>query len=385
MTAAAQASKQRRRKGANGNGGAHYREDRGLWEWRASTADGRRVTASAKTQAEAKRRCLEKVRLAEQGIIVADRRQTVEKYLAWWLDNIIAGKRAAKTEKTYRDTVRLHLAPELGHIELGKLTAQHVDALLAKREKAGLSPRSVAYIRAVLSSALSTAVRKRMLEFNAAKLAETPRQAPRVARRVLTAGEARLLLEQVKDDRLAPLYRLALTLGMRQGEIIGLRWEDVDLGARTLRIEQTIQRVGETVHVQAPKTSRSKRTLPLTDTLVTVLQAHKDAQAFERRQAGERWQESGLVFTTTVGTALDGRNLTRQFKLHLVAAKLPEEIRFYDQRHTAASLLLADGVPLLAVSAMLGHALTSTTLNTYAHLLPGTERVTADAMDRLLG
>jgi integrase len=310
------------------------------------------------------------------------RRQTVEKYLDWWLRDIIAGKRAAKTEKTYRDTVRLHLVPELGPIELGKLAAQHVDALLAKREKAGLSPLSVAYIRAVLSSALSTAVRKRMLEFNAAKLAETPRQAPQSARRVLTADEAKKLLLHVQGDRVAAPYRMALTLGLRQGEIIGLRWIDLDLDGRSLRVQQTIQRVGETVHVQEPETSRSKRTLPLTDTLVTVLKAHRDVQAIERRQA-EPWQESGLVFTSTVGMALDGRNLTRQFKQHLPAAELPEEIRFYDQRHTAASLLLADNVPLLAVSQMLEHALTSTTLNTYAHLLPGTERVTADAMERL--
>lgn len=378
------ATKERRTKGANGNGGATYRVDRGLWEWRATTATGRRVTASAKTQTEAKRRCLDKVRLAEKGIVVSSQRQTVKQYLAWWLEHVVAGKLAPKTEKTYRDMVRLHLEPELGRHELGKLSVQHVDAMLARKEKAGLSPRSVRMIREVLRAALGVAVKKQMLERNVATLSEPPRLTT-TERRMLTPDEAKALLAQVQGDRLAALYRLALTLGMRQAEILGLRWADVDLDAGSLRVHQTIQRIGKTVHTQGPKTERSKRTLALSTSLVQALKAHHDAQAFERRQAGSAWQESGLVFVSRSGTALDARNLTREFKLHLKAAGLPGTIRFYDLRHAAASLLLADGVPVTAVSAMLGHALTSTTLNVYAHVLPGAERVTADAMDRLLG
>ncbi|MDF3043661.1 MAG: integrase family protein [Thermomicrobiales bacterium] len=119
--------------------------------------------------------------------------------------------------------------------------------------------------------------------------------------------------------------------------------------------------------------------------LVAALIAHKDRQEFERKRAGERWQESGLVFTSTAGTALEARNLTREFKRHLAAAGLPESPRFYEMRHAAASLLVADGLPITAVSAMLGHALTATTLNTYAHLLPGADRLPAEAMERSLG
>ncbi|MCA9863327.1 MAG: tyrosine-type recombinase/integrase [Thermomicrobiales bacterium] len=125
--------------------------------------------------------------------------------------------------------------------------------------------------------------------------------------------------------------------------------------------------------------------MALSTSLVVALQAHQDAQAFERKQAGAGWQESGLVFTSRAGTALDARNLTREFKLHLKAARLPEDTRFYDLRHPAASLLIAEGLPFTAVSAMLGNALTATTLNVYAHVLPGAERLTADAMERLLG
>ncbi len=296
-------------------------------------------------------------------------------------------KLAPKTVKTYQDMVRLHLGPELGRHELRKLTAQHVDAMLARKEKAGLSPRSLGMMRSVLRAALGVAVKKRILERNVATFSEPPRQKA-TERRVLTPEEARALLaviEGTTGERLKALYRLALTLGMRQAEIVGLRWEDVDLTEGVLRVRQSIQRIGKDVYIQEPKTERSKRTIALSASLVRALKAHQDAQAFERRQAGAAWQESGLVFVSRTGTALDARNLTREFKLHLAAAGLPETIRFYDLRHAAASLLIADGVSVTAVSAMLGHALTSTTLNVYAHVLPGAERVTADAMDRLLG
>jgi integrase len=202
---------------------------------------------------------------------------------------------------------------------------------------------------------------------------------------MLSPFEAKRLLSVVEGDCLAALYRVALTLGMRQAEILGLRWQDVDIDERRLRVQQTLQRIGKEIVIKEPKTERSRRTLALTPSLVSALVAHKDRQEFERKSAGKDWQESGLVFASTIGTPLDARNLTREFKRHLLAAAPPSELRFYDMRHAAASLLIADGLPVTAVSAMLGHALTSTTLNVYAHVLPGADRLTAEAMERLLG
>ena len=172
---------------------------------------------------------------------------------------------------------------------------------------------------------------------------------------------------------------------MRQAEILGLRWQDLDLDAGTLWVRQTLQRIGGQTITKGPKTARSRRTLALSASLVAALVAHKDRQEFERKRAGNLWQESGLVFTSALGTPLIARNLIRDFKRHLHAAGLPQETRFYDSRHAAASLLIADGLPITAVSAMLGHALTSTTLNNYAHVLPGADRLTAEVMERLLG
>jgi integrase len=189
----------------------------------------------------------------------------------------------------------------------------------------------------------------------------------------------------VSEGSCPEIARAAIQLGMRQAEILGLRWPDVDLDAGALRVRQTLQRVGGETITKEPKTARSRRTLALSPSLVAALVAHKDRQEFERKRARSRWQESGLVFTSTVGTALETRNLTREFKRHLAAAGLPESLRFYDMRHAAASLLIADGLPITVVSAMLGHALTSTTLNVYAYVLPGADRLTAEAMERLLG
>jgi integrase len=234
-------------------------------------------------------------------------------------------------------------------------------------------------VREVLRGALNVAIKMQKVERNAAALAAPPRQV-KLERRTFSSDEAKRLLAVAEEDRFAALYRLALTLGMWQAEILGLSWAAVDLDVGTLRVRQTLQRIdGETV-TKEPKRPRSRRTLALSPSLVAALTAHKDRQAFERAKAGGRWHESELVFASTTGTALDARNLTREFKRHLAAAGLPEELSFYDMRHAAASLLNADGMPITVVSAMLGHALTPTTLNVYAHVIPGADRVTAEGI-----
>jgi Phage integrase, N-terminal SAM-like domain len=225
MVAPAGVAKERRPKSANGNGGARLRAN-GSWEWRESLPDGRRFSGYGKTQMEAKGHCLAKVKQAERGIDVKAIRQTVGHYLDWWLKDVVTPKLAPKTIKAYTDVVRLHLTPGVGRIELGKLTPQAVTSLLRKKERDGLSPRSVAMIREVLRGALNTAVKMQMVERNAAALAESPRQV-KAERRMLTPEEGRRLLRVVESDRLAALYRLALTLGMRQGEILGLRWAEL--------------------------------------------------------------------------------------------------------------------------------------------------------------
>src|SRR5215213_7402299 len=182
-----ESTKQRRPKSANGDGGANKRPN-GSWSWRMTTSDGRRVIGYGKTQAEAKQKCEAKAGLAEKGIDTTATKQRLVQYLEWWLADVVTPK----------------IAPELGRIELSKLTTQAVTTMLRKKERQGLSPRSVAMIREVLRGALNTAIKMQMIERNVAALAEPPRQV-KTERRMLTPGEAKGLLAVVEGDRLAAL------------------------------------------------------------------------------------------------------------------------------------------------------------------------------------
>jgi integrase len=376
------ATRERRAKGANGNGGASKRAD-GSWQWRVTLDDGRRVYGYGKTQEDAKRKCLEKAALADQGVDYRAARQKVAEYFQWWLDDVAAPRCSAKTRRTYADLIRLHIAPELGRLEIGKLSAPQVQSLLRKKERDGLSPRTVGHIRGVLRTALNDGVRLGVLARNVAALTDPPRQRP-AEREPFTPEEARALLAAAEGDRLAALYRLTLTLGLRRGEVLGLRWQDVNLDTGTLRIERSLQRVDGAIVSKEPKTPRSRRTLSLPPSAVAALRAHHDRQTWERKSAGERWRETGMVFTTSIGTPIDPDRLNKNYKVLLARAGLREQ-RFHDLRHAAATLMLRDGLPVHEVSAVLGHSQTSTTLNVYSHVLPGAHERAAATMERLLG
>ncbi len=180
------------------------------------------------------------------------------------------------------------------------------------------------------------------------------------------------------------MYTVALALGLRQGEALGVRWEDVDLEAQTLRVRYALQRIDRKPTFVEPKTTRSRRTLPLPPSIVTALRAHRVRQLEERLLAGERWQDWNLVFASTVGTPLDGHNVTHRLQKHLERAGLPRQ-RFHDLRHCCASLLLAQGVHPRAVMEILGHSQIALTMDTYSHVMPAMLRDAANLMDGILG
>lgn len=189
----------------------------------------------------------------------------------------------------------------------------------------------------------------------------------------------------MQGDRLEALWVLTVTLGLRQGELLALRWQDCDLDAGTLRVTGTLQRVAGALQRGEPKTPRSRRVLNLPALARGALRRHRARQAAERLQAGPCWQEQDLVFTTVVGTPLDARNVRRAFKQHLRRAGLPAGVRFHDLRHTAATLLLAQGVHPRAVTETLGHSQIGLTLDTYSHVLPALRQEVAAQMDAILG
>lgn len=282
--------------------------------------------------------------------------------------------------------VQRYLIPRLGRYQLSKLSPQHVQAaindLLAHGRRNGkpLGARTVEYTQSVLQRALNQALRWGLITRNVAILVETP-QVERKEMVVLSHEQGQDLLTVVAGHRYEALYHVALLLGLRKGEILGLRWQDIDFAAHTLRVIQTIQRVGGTIVIARPKTSSGVRVLPMPNKVERALAMHAERQA-EERQLREDWEDHGLVFPSKRGTPLEPRSLVRHFKAALEQADLPE-IRFHDLRHSCATMLIAQGVHPRIVMEILGHSQIGLTMNTYGHVLPETRRVAASAIDSL--
>ena len=310
---------------------------------------------------------------------------TVGELLDRWLDEAVALTVRPGTLASYRYVVRVHLRPALGDVPLASLTAQHVQGFLNAKAASGLAPRTVGYLRGVLRQALGFAERMDLVGRNVARLARPPR-VPRRQVSPLTIEQARTFRAAVAGDRLEALYLVAVGCGLRQGEILGLRWDDVDLERRTLSVRFALARVDGELRLVEPKSATSRRTVPMPAFVADALAAHRVRQATEAlpRRPAPPDPFADLVFTTTLGTPLDGISVTRRFQRVLKGAGLPRQ-RFHDLRHAAASYMLAAGVPARVVMETLGHSEISLTLNTYSHVLPGLGRDAADRMDALLG
>jgi integrase len=366
----------------NGEGTIRQRTD-GRWEAQLSLPGGKRKSVYGKTKKEARDKLYAARKQLDDGVDLGAPSQTLEVFLEHWLADTVRPRLAPKTHKTYRDLMQVHVIPTLGRTRLDRLTAQQVASLLREKADEGLSPATVGHIRSVLRNALNRAVKWNLIVRNPVVLTDPPRQE---RRRVvpLAPEEARIILDAAKGHRLEALFTVALFLGLRQGEILGLHWADIDLDAGTLRVTQALQRVDGKLILKAPKTEKSRRQLPLPATLIAALRAHRDRQAFERQAVGTHWRESGLVFTTTIGTAIDPRNVLRIWQKLLADIGLPRRT-FHVTRHTAVSLLINEGVPLKVIQEILGHSVLSTTADVYGHLFPQAFTEAAEAMERALG
>jgi integrase len=223
----------------------------------------------------------------------------------------------------------------------------------------------VQFIHAVLRNALSNAMREELVSRNVATLVRIPSPRYKVGKG-LTVDQVRLLLRAADGHRLYPLYLVAATMGLRRGELLGMRWEDLDLDRGTLRVEKTVQRVRGELRIQDTKTEASEATLPVPEVTWIALLDHQKAQTAERVAAGEAWRDHGLVFPSEVGTPMEPRNLTRHFAGLRERAGLPT-VRLHDLRHTVVTLLLELGVPPHLVQAIARHAHVDITLKIYAH------------------
>jgi integrase len=300
-----------------------------------------------------------------QGVPLAVRSWTVESYLQYWLREVAGPRLRPSTMAGYEIVVRVHVTPAVGKKQLARLTPQDVRQLLSRKRDEGLSVRMVQYIHAVLRNALQNAVREELISRNVARLVQVETPDYEVGKG-LTIAEAQRLLQAVRDTRWHSLYVLALLLGLRRGELLGLRWLDVDLDGGTLTVRHNLVRAGGELRMQAPKTRRSRRTLPLPPQVVAALRRQQVVQETERTAAGGSWADNGLVFATSLGTPMEPRNLTRHFYSVRDRANLPD-VRFHDLRHTCLTLLLNLGTSPHIAQAIAGHSHVDVTMMIYAH------------------
>jgi integrase len=379
-----------------GEGTIFRRASDGLWVIRMEIGIGpglsKRVTRYARTESAALDTLRRLRREAEAGRLVADgNRMRLGKYLEYWLTELLPGTVKLSTEASYADITRRYLIPGLGQAWLQKLTRVEVRQFLRQLQErksarpgtdAFVSPRTIQYVHAVLRRALEDARREELVGRNVAKEVSPPR-VEREEIEPLSADQARRLLAAAEGDRLYPLYVLALLLGLRRGELLALRWSSIDLDRRVLRVRRQLQRVSGKLIYTTPKTKRSRRAVPLPKVCVRVLRDHKEAQEKQRANA-EVWSDDDLVFTTSIGTPIEPRNLSRHFEALRKRAGL-EHVRFHDLRHSCASLLFDLDVPLRMVMEILGHAQIATTADLYTHVMPAPYAEVADALDTWFG
>lgn len=317
------------------------------------------------------------------GIFVEPSKITIEQYLTYWLEQSVRPNIRPATFVSYEVIVRLHLIAGLGDILLQGLTPQHVEAYKNRKLAEPMAPRSVAYHLTLLRAALDQAVKWNYVQRNVAGLVDKPR-VPRYQSARMTVEQAQTLLQALRGDRMEALYILAVATGMRRGELLGLRWCDVDLDRSVLYIRTTLIRLKGELRFQEPKTEKGKRVVYLPRFAMRALQDHRDRQWVERQHAGPRWQDTDLVFPTTVGTPYEPRNLNRHFDRLTERAGLPH-IRLHDIRHSAASIMEAAGVSLKTLSTILGHSTIGITGDLYVTPYDASQEDAARKMDDIFG
>jgi integrase len=304
---------------------------------------------------------------------------TTGEYLTRWLSDSVRGTVQGSTYRSYGRVVDGHLVPGVGRVKLAKLRPDHIRRLYRSMLDAGKATRTVQYAHTLLKRALAQAVMDGLIPRNAAEAVRPPKL-KRDEIQPLNADQVRALLD-ASDERSRALYTVAVRTGMRPGEILALRWSDVDLEAGTVQINRALSE-GE---FSTPKTPRSRRRISLSPATVAALKAHRKRQLEERIAKAGLWEDHGLVFPSSVGTPKSQRNLNREFKNAAKRAGLPDHFKLYDLRHTCATLLLSRNVHPKYVQELLGHASIAQTLDTYSHVIPGMDGGTGGAIDEALG
>lgn len=396
------------RKRGNNEGSVYQRLD-GRWVGAVSLDNGKRKAYYGKTRSVVAAKVARALHEFQQGITPADDRLTVRAFMSLWL----AGRKDVLRYNTHRDyesRFRLYIEPELGSVRLSKLTPERVERLLANMRDNGLSPRTCQYVHAVLRAALDDAVKRGHIARNVAKLVDAPpvKHEPIIP---LEVEQARLFLAAASREKLlGPLYVVTLGLGLRKGEVLALRWRDIDLERSQLRISHSLQRQkGKGLVLVEPKSLTSRRPLALPPFVLESFREQRRRQVEQRLAAGSMWYDQDFVFTMPNGNPISGDYINAKFpafvkrtfsrcphcdeghvadgqcdKCGMTAEVTVPKITFHGLRHSCASLLFAQGCSLLLVKEILGHSKIALTADTYTHLLDGANQEAADAMQSIL-
>lgn len=368
--------------GKRGNGeGSIHRRSNGTWRAQVSL-NGHRLSTTADTRSECQAWLKKTLLQVDNGLTMDGAQTSLESYLQQWLQTVKPALRLT-TWNLYQHIVVSHIIPYLGSAKLKDLRPEIIQRLYDSRQAAGTGSRTIQLVHVVLHNAMSHAVRLGILPRNPTEATYRPISQHDEAK-IYDEGQISQFLVAAKGERNEALYHLAIATGMRQAELLGLKWSDVDWIKNTVRVQRQLRRdFRDGEMFISPKTKAGRRTIELGPKTVEILRQHWERQGEERRKCGELWQDNDLVFPSRVGTPMDYSNLVKSFKQVIYCAGLPE-IKFHSLRHTAASLMLNHGIPVLIVSRRLGHSKVSVTLDIYAHMIPEMQHDAAVLMDELI-
>ncbi|HEY6539795.1 MAG TPA: tyrosine-type recombinase/integrase [Ktedonobacteraceae bacterium] len=375
----------KRRPRAHGTGSVFQRKDRKGKQWVAQLVleNGKTRQRYFTTQSEAATALNEMLYQQRQGKLATGPRQTVKQYLEYWIEIHRASVKVS-TYVLYRRLLDNHILPELGNYQLQSLTVDQVQAFYAKKQQEQLAPRTLHNFHAILSTAFKDAVKWKRLSVNVCEHVTLPRIS-KYEVKPLDQEQAKRLLDVARGGRLECLLTLALVSGMRVGEMLALRWGDINFEEKSLQVRHTVNFIEGYGFVETePKTESSRRTIALPQVAVDTLQQHRTTQLTTRLKAGADWQELNLVFPNEHGGYLGRAWVQKHFKRLVEQAGLPP-MRMHDLRHSAATILLSMKVDAKVVQEILGHANISMTLGIYGHVLPSMQKDAVDAMDDLFG
>lgn len=383
-------------KRSNGEGTVRERSD-GRYEARLTWTDldtGKRRAKSfyGSTRKEATAKMKAGSARVDGGKPITDAKTPLAVWIEEWSATALENSdRKPATKSIYRMLARVHLSvPPLGAMPLGSIRPSHVEALTGRMRKAGSSDSTIRMTYTVLRSILDGAVRDKLIAENAAAAVKRPtatrRADGRDEARHMTPAQVRAVLGAAEGTRYAPVFSLIAATGLRRGEALALRWEDVNLDGGALAVTGTLGRAGGELVRTTPKSARSRRSLGLTPGIVSTLRKRRIAQLEAKMRAGSRWQETGYVFTTEIGTPLEPRNVLRDFVAAVKRSGVDAEgVGLHTLRHSAATGMLDAGVPLHVVSRILGHSSVAITGDIYGHADDSRQREATDALGAALG